>query len=75
MPSLTIKITIFYVYDAFQKYKDHNLQPYKKYDLYIHLDILGRTTDYQVIKKASYYDKVHILKSYYTRHYLRLNNG
>ena len=28
----------------------------------------------KLLKKASYYDKVHILKSYYTRHYLRLNN-
>jgi hypothetical protein len=36
---------------------------------------LGQIIDYQVIKKASYYDKLHILKSYYTRHYLYLNNG
>ena len=75
MTSLTIKITIFFVYDAFQKYIDHSLLPYKKCDPYNHLDILGQIIGYQVLKKASYHDKLHILKSYYTRHYLHLNSG
>jgi hypothetical protein len=75
MISLKTRTIISYVYDAFQKCKDHSLLTYKKYDLYNHLDILGRIIDYQVIKKASYHDKLHILKSYYTRHYLHLNNG
>ena len=75
MTSLMIKITIFYVYGVFQKYKGHSPLPYKKCDLCSHLDILGQIIGYQVLKKASYHDKLHILKSYYTRHYLHLNNG
>ena len=75
MTSLMTKITIFYAYDAFQKYKDYSLLPYKKCDLYNYLDTLVQITDCQVIKKASYHDKLHILTSYYTRHYLHLNSG